>query len=118
MPALSPSYSPNGASGLDGRTWQARLLTATRRDLTVHVGGNPSTVQRALIDRCAWITLHLAVLDRKAAKGVTLTVPEQTAYTSWSTTLARCLDRLGTQPAAPKAKTLEEHLAERASAAA
>jgi len=116
---ISPTYGPESAAKIDGRTWQARLLKATRRNLTAHVGGSPSVTQRALIDRAAWVTLHLAVLDKKTVDGMPLTTPEQVAYTSLNATLARCMARLGTQPAAPpKPKTLAEHLAERAGQAA
>jgi hypothetical protein len=38
---------------IDGRTKESRLMAAARAELTRHVGGSPSSVQKALIERLA-----------------------------------------------------------------
>ena len=102
---------------LDGRTCEAKLLRETRLSLAEHLGGNPTATQRALIDRAAWLTLHMAQLDRKAADGGGLTEHDSRTYLAWSNSLTRTLTAIGMKAAQPRAKTLPEHLAERAQAA-
>jgi len=85
-----------------------------RAELSVHVGGRPSATQRALIDRAAWLTLHIAQLDAKMADGRPLTECDSRTYLAWSNSLTRTLKQLGLQGAAEKPKTLAEYRAERA----
>jgi len=119
VPKNPPAFSPKTGAKLDGRTKTARMLTATRRGLLEHIGGKASVTQAGMIDRAAWLTLRLAQYDARTAKGETLTREETACYASLSSSLARILDRLGTQPAPPpKPKTLADHLAERRGQAA
>ena len=49
---LSPSpdrFERDLLLGLDWRTREGKFLTAARKRLTAHVGGNPNSVQKALI---------------------------------------------------------------------
>jgi hypothetical protein len=59
----------NALAKLDGRTKEARLMQRVRAELVTHVGNRPSATEMALIDRAAWLTLHVAQLDAKAAEG-------------------------------------------------
>jgi hypothetical protein len=52
--------------GLDWRTREGRFLTAARRQLTAHVGGNPNNVEKALIERAAMLSLYVERLDAEA----------------------------------------------------
>jgi hypothetical protein len=96
---------------LDQRTKEARLLRATVRDLTRHVGGHPSATQRALIERAAWLTLHVAQLDAKATATGGMTDHSARQYLAWSNSLTRTLRQLGLKGAAERAPTLAEVIA-------
>jgi hypothetical protein len=54
---------------VDGRTKEGALLATVRAELIEHVGGSPTAVQRAMIERCAWLSLRLSLLDEKIASG-------------------------------------------------
>jgi hypothetical protein len=82
--------------------------------MAAHVGGNPSSAQRVLIDRAAWLRLHVLLLDEKVAGGKTMTGHDQRAYLAFSNSLVRAMREFGMQPTAPPAPTLAEHLARRA----
>jgi hypothetical protein len=86
--------------------------------LTAHLGGNPSVTQRRLIDRAAWLSLHLAQIDQRAVEGKGMSAHDARTYLGWSNTLTRTLAALGLQ-APPEAgpKTLQDHIAQRARAA-
>jgi hypothetical protein len=83
---------------LDGRTYEAKLYGQFRADLIKHVGGKPSIPQTAIIERCAWIRVRLALLDREIASG-DLSEYDSKVYLAWANTLGRLLSRLGLEPA-------------------
>jgi hypothetical protein len=85
---------------MDGRTHEAKLFTQFKAELTAHVGGNPSVAQAAIIERCAWLRLRLALFDEKLAAGV-FSDHDSAHYLAWANALSRLLERLGMQPAAP-----------------
>lgn len=82
-----------------------------RDDLTRHVGGAPSSVQRQLIERAAMLTLHVALFDAKALKAGGLSERDGRQYLAYSNSLARALAQLGMSPTSPRPPTLAEHLA-------
>jgi hypothetical protein len=47
----------------DGRTKQARLLKSFRTELEAQIGGNPTILQRALIDHVAYVQPKIARLQ-------------------------------------------------------
>ena len=94
---------------LDQRTREARILHDTREALTEHVGGSPSAVEAALIERAAQLTIKLARLDAEIAAGV-LSDYSTRYYICWSNTLTRTLGRLGTKPAATRGPSFEDVL--------
>jgi hypothetical protein len=96
---IPPGCRLTTAGKIDGRTKEAVLLRRVRRDLTAHVGGNPTATQRALIERAATISLQLARLDTDLAAGTPI---DEERYLSWSNSLARILARLGPAAALPK----------------
>ena len=95
---------------LDGRTREARLLKQIRRDLTAHVGGVPTATLAGLIERAAWLTLHLTMIDGKVAAGSRLTDHDARSYLGWANALSRILRQIGLSAAKPKAPTLADHL--------
>jgi hypothetical protein len=50
---IGPYSRPHMLAKIDGRTKESRLMAAARDELTRHVGGSPSHVQRVLIERAA-----------------------------------------------------------------
>ena len=118
MSKIRPYSRPDAFAKIDGRTWQAKLVRETRADLLAHVGSNPSATQRALIDRCAWLTLHIAQIDRRTADGKAMTPHDAATYLAWSNSLSRTLTRIGLKSAASAPPSLKEHLAARAAQAA
>src|SRR5271154_5019729 len=87
---------------VDGRSREGRFLAAARAELVAHVGGDPSSAQRVLIDRTAWLRLHVMLLDEKVAGGKSLTGHDQRAYLAFSNSLVRAMRELGLRPTAAR----------------
>ncbi len=113
MVQIGPYSRPTALAKLDGRTREARLLRQVRSELTAHVGGNPSAVERRLIERAAWLTLRADQLEAKIEDGGGLTDHDTRQYLAWSNGLARTLARLGLKGARAAPKTLADHIAGR-----
>src|SRR5579859_7878760 len=110
-----PGSGPGSLALLDYRTREGRLLKHVRGELTAHIGGKPTAVQAALIDRAALLTLHVAMLDAKAlgpGGRPGMSGHDQRAYLAFSNSLARALRELGIEPAAAeRAPSLADILA-------
>jgi hypothetical protein len=91
---VGPHSTPTNFVKLDGRTREAALVRHVRDDLTRYCGGAEDSVQRAIIERCVWLSLRLALLDRKLASGRDFTEIDSNVYLAWSNTLARTISRL------------------------
>lgn len=103
------AYSRRGVlAKIDGRSREALLMREVRRQLVEHVGGAPSVTQKMLIDRAAWLSLHLALLDEKAIGSAGFTDHDHRTYLAWSSALSRLLRDLGMAAVRPKAPTLDE----------
>ncbi|MCO6415137.1 hypothetical protein JYK14_02960 [Siccirubricoccus sp. KC 17139] len=113
MTEIGPYSRPAALRAIDGRRREARLMAAVRRDLTAHVGGAPSATQRLLIDRCAQLSLHLALMDSELAAGKALGEAAGRQYLAWTNSLSRALRQLGLKEAPRPSKTLQQHIAER-----
>jgi hypothetical protein len=102
---------------LDRRTFEGKLFAEFRADLVTHAGGSPNVVQTALIERCAWVRLRLAMMDSKVATG-DFTEHDSRTYLAWANTLSRLLARLGVDPQATKPldpmEAIRAHVARRA----
>jgi hypothetical protein len=79
---------------VDGRTREAEVLRRVRADLTNNIG-QPNVVQQMLIERCAWLSVRIAMLDRKIEKGESFTQVDSNTYLAWHNSLVRTLARLG-----------------------
>jgi len=107
------------ARGIDGRSTEGKLLTATRRALAEHLGGEDrlSAPQRALIERCCMSQLRLAALDRRIVDG-SFTEYDAKTYLAFSNSYTRTLVALGLEPVAngpiDPMERLNQHLAARA----
>ena len=115
------AYSrPEVLSKLDGRTREARVMQRVKADLVQHVGGKPSPTQSALIERAAWLTLHIALMDARISElGEQPSERDGRQYLAWSNTLTRTLLAIGTKAKnEERPATLRDHLAARAAHAA
>ena len=99
---IGPYSRPNALAKLDRRTKAARHFAAVVKQLTEHVGGNPSPVQAALIQRAAWLTVRVALFDKQFALRGDMTERETNTYLAWSNSLARILAGLGNKRHASK----------------
>lgn len=108
--ALGPHSRPHMLAKLDRRTRELRMLVTIRAELTDHVGGRPSSVQKALIERCARLTLYIEAMDRDAMASGTLTERNSRQYLAWSNALRLALVQLGLKAAPSPTQTLAEYL--------
>jgi hypothetical protein len=70
-----------------------RYLKTCRVELVAHIGGNPTVIQRQLIERAAMLMLRLRMMDRRLAEdgGRKFTRNDSTQYLAWSNGLSRTL---------------------------
>ena len=85
---IGPYSGSEPLARLDGRRREARLMASTRAELTAQVGGNPPPTERALIERVAWLTLHVSLMDQRAIERGELSERDSRTYLAWSNTLA------------------------------
>jgi hypothetical protein len=107
-------YSKLLARGsVSGRSRNGRFLASAREELTVHLGGGPLTAaQRILVERIAWLRLHVALFDEKVAdRAEPMGDRDRASYLAFSNSLVRATRELGLEPAAAKPMTLAEYLA-------
>jgi hypothetical protein len=105
---------------LDRRTKESRLIEAVRRDLLSQLP-SPSPVQRALVDRAAILSLHVALFDRDAIENGGLSIHGRDHYLAYSNSLTRVLKQLGLKgaaaaPNAPSLADITERIAARRTA--
>jgi hypothetical protein len=103
--------------GLDWRTREGRVLIDARAELTAHVGGNPNSVQKVLIERAARLRLFIELMDARALEAGTMTEHDSRMYLAWVNALRLCLREIGVDEAKPaKAPSLGDYLASKAAA--
>jgi hypothetical protein len=111
---LRSNSRPRRFASIDRRTAEGRLFDQFRSELIEHIGSTPNVVQSAMIERCAWVRLRIALMDEKMLTGG-MTDQDSAVYLAWSNTLRRLLVALGVQsPPAPQVmadNALERHLA-------
>jgi hypothetical protein len=90
---------PSKVQPRDGRSAEGVFLRRTRAELTQHVGGHPTAPQRALIDRVAILTLHVARMDTAAIAAGGFSDHASREYLDWSNALTGTLAQLGPQAA-------------------
>jgi hypothetical protein len=67
-------------------------MARVRRDLTAQIGGEPTAIQRLLIQRAAMLTLRLAKLDDKiVGETGNLTLHDTNFVIAWQNALTRVL---------------------------
>jgi len=95
---LGPHSRVRPLAKVDMRTSEGLVVHRLRRQLIAHCGGNPSIVQMTIIERCCWLQLRLALLDKKILGGHEWTEYDNNSYLSWSNALVRTMSRLGFEP--------------------
>lgn len=111
MADIGPYSRPTSLAKLDGRTREARLMRAVRDDLTSHLGGNLTAPQKALVERAAWLSLHIALMDEKTmTEGGPGSERDSRQYLAWSNALTRILRDLGAdqKPGQKPQRTLKD----------
>jgi hypothetical protein len=73
----------------------SEFLEAMRRDLTKHLGGRLSAVEKILVERASRLALYVGLMDRQAARDKTLSERNSRQYLAWSKSLTRTLAQLG-----------------------
>jgi hypothetical protein len=102
-----------------GRTREGELFRRVCRELVAHVGGEPNRAQFMLLQRIAWVQVHLARIDERAIADGGLSPHATREYIAWSRSIAGMLvklEQLGAQQAQPRGPTLADYLATRARA--
>jgi len=92
---IGGSYSRIALGDIDGRLREAKLMRDLIEDLTAHCGGNPSAVQRQLIQRAAILHLRLALMDDGTKAGIGMTEKTAREYLCWNNAYCRTLRLLG-----------------------
>ena len=110
---VKPYSRPAALAKLDQRTKEARVLREIGEELTRHVGGSPSAIQRALIDQAAQLKLRLAVMDRAFSANNKTTAHDTRDYLAWANSYTRLLRQLGIKGTTDRALNLNDYLAAR-----
>lgn len=118
LPPLTPHSRLLARGCIDGRSREGRYLAACRAELAQHVGGNPSPAERVLIDRLAWLQLHVLLIDEQVAGGKPMSDHDRKSYLAFSNAISRGMRALGLKAAAPRVPTMTEYLAGKAGVAA
>lgn len=114
---IGPYSGSLALAKIDGRRKESKLLERVRSELIQHVGGNPTATQRAMIDRAAWLSLHIALMDARAIEeGSALSERDSRQYLAWSNSLTRTLRELGIGNPTTSKRKLDQILAERSAA--
>jgi hypothetical protein len=105
---IGPSSRPHVLAKLDGRTREAALMRRVREELTLHVGGHPNAIQRALIERAVILSLRVAQIDAKIIAGEELSLHASNHAIAFNNSLRRTLVELGVEPAEAPQPTLAD----------
>jgi hypothetical protein len=108
----SRASSKFGLIKVDGRTKEAALLQRVRKELSEHVGPNPTYIQNYLIDRAAILSLRLAQIDQRIIDETPLTILDNSQTVAWQNALTRVLVALGVKKDAVKRPSLTDINAE------
>jgi hypothetical protein len=111
MARVSVYSRPTALAKMDLRSPEGRLLARVRGDLTRHVGGTPSAVQRALIDQAAMLQLHVAMMDARALGRGGLSARDARQYLAWANALSQLLRQLGLRGTPAPRRSPAEHMA-------
>jgi hypothetical protein len=69
-------------------------MAATRADLVEHIGGKPSKIQTALIERAARLSLYIEMMDARALASGGMSERDSRQYLAWTNSLRLTLREL------------------------
>lgn len=95
----------------DGRSREARYIKAVKRQLSEQVGGNPTAIQAALIDRIAWLRLRLQLAEERMLADPDGPVEPQ--YLPMHGALTRALRQLGLKAGEAPVPSLADYIAQK-----
>jgi hypothetical protein len=107
---LRAEFSPIALGMLDQRSREYRLLRRFREALVAHIGGTPSAVQTALIERAAQLQLRIALFDAKFVEKGGMSDHDSRTYLAWSNSLTRTLAQLGLHATPSPRSTIDDHI--------
>jgi hypothetical protein len=110
---VGPYSRRTSLAKIDGRTREAKLMREVEAELTKHVGGKPSVTQQRLIERIAWLTLRMEMLDRAVLARGEMNECDSRTYLAWSNSLSRALRDLGLKPTTAAPQSLRDYVAEK-----
>ena len=85
------------ATIVSGNSADGYFVRAYVRELTEHIGGKPTIVQRRLIERAAMLALHLLKFDQRAHRVGELSDRSMRDYLAAHNSLTRTLQAIGVQ---------------------
>lgn len=110
---FGPHSRKTALSRMDKRSAEGRHLRRVREGLIAHLGSKDiSFVQNQIIERAAWLSLHIALFDAKVAAGHEPTQVDVNTYISWTNTYQKALLRLSSDLVPKSADSSENALAE------
>ena len=83
-----------GMPKVDGRTREGRAAKKFREELIAYLGGSPSVIERAIVERCVFLQLKCSLMDQKIAGGYDSEYDSK-VYLAWSNSMQRSLLKLG-----------------------
>ena len=103
-------YSRRPLAQIDGRLLEAHREKAIIAELTTHVGGRPSSVQRIMIARAARLLVMLESLERQILEEGTIGDLAGRQVLAWTNSLRQVLTALGVEPAESELPTLKAYI--------
>ena len=100
------------ATIVNGKSTDGHFIRAYQRELTEHIGGRPTIVQRRLIERAAMLALHLLKFDQRAYRVGQLSDRSMRDYLAAHNSLTRTLQAIGVQAAPVEAESKPKTLAD------
>src|SRR4051812_26735236 len=77
---------------VDGRTAYARFIADARQELIADLGGNLTTTQKILVERAAWLRLHIYLFDKQVSDSDRpMTAAERRSYFELNNSLTRTI---------------------------
>jgi hypothetical protein len=75
-------------------------MMKVRTDLMHHVDGNPTVMQRMIVEQCIVLSLRIHLMNREFLKQGEMTEHNSRDYIAWVDALSRLLQQLGINGAA------------------
>jgi hypothetical protein len=113
VPTPAKTWGPYSKSTRrpDGRSPTGRLERQVVRELTAHIGGKPTAVQRILIMRAARLVVVIEMLEKQIIESGVVGDHAGRQVLAWHNTLRLVMQSIGIEAPAEDAPTVSEFLA-------